>query len=138
MIIKEVTVTCHEKRNHPYEYGHRDSGVTLVAEINSDLPNSEIVDLQAMARKWVDRELDGWIEEIEHKRYLDGVRQDILNRLYFLQTTDNPCSKTKEILRRMEKLPIIECDEIKRKIRLALEKNKQNQEFYKQRGELPF
>lgn len=66
MIIREVTVVAHEKRNHPYEYGHRDAEVRLTATIeDGDNLEDVLVSLRTRARLHVNQELLWWIRGIE-------------------------------------------------------------------------
>lgn len=80
MKITQVTVSSHEKRNHPHEYGHADSEVTLTATIEADDDVSGIIiALRTMARSHVIAELDGWLAEIEKERRLVQLRIQIDN-----------------------------------------------------------
>lgn len=69
MDVTEISVMVHEKRNHPYEYGHYDCEVRLSAHLGPD----ENVDEAAMALRdraasQVRLHLDGWIDGIETSR----------------------------------------------------------------------
>ena len=65
MIITDVTVVAHEKRNHPHEYGHRDAEVRLTAKIeDGDDVEDVLTALRIRARLHVNQELLWWIMEI--------------------------------------------------------------------------
>ena len=65
MEIKEVTVTVHEKRNHPFVYGHYDCEVSFVADVNAgDSIDQSVSDLRTVARSNVQEELDDWEHDI--------------------------------------------------------------------------
>lgn len=66
MRVTEVSVSVHEKRNHPTEYGHRDCSVQIVASVEH-LESADVVarELLGKATAHVQRELDVWIDDIE-------------------------------------------------------------------------
>lgn len=73
--IKEVTVTVHEKRNHPYEFGHFDCSISLVAELpdlsyiqHETMISDRIAELRAEALAHVQEECDRWELE-QHRDY---------------------------------------------------------------------
>jgi hypothetical protein len=138
MTITQVTVSAHEKRNHPYEYGHRDSGIELTATmVGTNFVPAEIETLQNYARMYVDKELDAWIQKIEKERQLDGIRMDLSNMVYTLENTSHPLSTAKRILTSIKRLPLEEQDGWRKKVKFALKTNKTNREYDK-KGELPF
>ena len=74
MKVNEVTVTVHEKRNHPHEYGHYDCGVTLTAECFWNETTDEVVsNLRGEAAAHVQEHLDGWIAGITRRYELTGL-----------------------------------------------------------------
>lgn len=82
MLVTEVSVVIHEKRNHPYEYGHRDAEVRLAAQLTPYESIDAVIDeLHVKARSHVEKELDSWLKEIEYDRrvsaFLNSVRADI-------------------------------------------------------------
>jgi len=69
MIITEVTVSVHEKRNHPHEYGHYDAEVRLTAQLSPDDHDDVVTsDLLAKAAAHVKAECDRFIEQVEQER----------------------------------------------------------------------
>jgi hypothetical protein len=74
MDITQITVTIHEKRNHPSEYGHYDASVTLVANLReTDDPRDVVVRLRNSARKHVRQECDGWIASIKEQERISSL-----------------------------------------------------------------
>ena len=61
MKITHVEVEVHEKRNHPYEYGHYDASVRLCADVDdTDGVHAVIDELRDIARWHVKTECDQW------------------------------------------------------------------------------
>jgi hypothetical protein len=86
MNVSQVTVTIHEKRNHPHEYGHYDASVTLMADIEPGRsPGDAINDLRDIARLHVASELDSWINKIEEQRRIGHICDSIKNKLFHLR-----------------------------------------------------
>ncbi|MBN1815339.1 MAG: hypothetical protein JXA14_26140 [Anaerolineae bacterium] len=86
MNVTQVTVTIHEKRNHPHEYGHYDASVTLVADVEpGKSPGDVINDLRDIARLHVASELDSWIAKIEKGRRIDSLDHQIGSQIYQLR-----------------------------------------------------
>lgn len=84
MFITEVAVVVHEKRNHPYEYGHRDAEVSLRAQLAPHEPLDAVIDeLHVRARRHVELELDSWIKQIHEDRdrafFVSNIENDISN-----------------------------------------------------------
>ena len=71
MVITEITVSVHEKRNHPFEYGHYDSSVTLTATISpNERRSTAIRDLQDRAAFYVKQQCDEWEKGIREARQI--------------------------------------------------------------------
>lgn len=69
MKVTQITVSVHEKRNHPYEYGHYDAEVRLTADMEEgDTVAGTAAALRDMARIEVTNECDGWIDTVNYKR----------------------------------------------------------------------
>lgn len=70
MLIKEITVEVHEKRNNPASYGHKDCSVRITVAINGserEVDPYRIADIEEMreiARNQVNAELDQWIASL--------------------------------------------------------------------------
>jgi hypothetical protein len=75
MKIHRVTVEVHEKRNHPYEYCHKDCSVILEAEVeDGEDVDSVIARLTRKAEKQVNTTLDAWVAKVildRHRRAND-------------------------------------------------------------------
>lgn len=143
MIVTQITVTCHEKRNHPYEYGHKDSSVTLTATIDHERLNSEIAELQWIANKWVNEELNSWVEDIRNEKELADLRQRIYDNIYYMESYGHglklPCSMIKEIVHTIKQMPFSEQGDLKRILKKTLVKRKKIEEdFEKYKDGLPF
>lgn len=78
MRVTEVSVSVHEKRNHPTEYGHRDCSVQIVASVEH-LEAADVVarELLGKATAHVQRELGEWITVIEQDYRLAEVRSEV-------------------------------------------------------------
>lgn len=69
MNITEITVTAHEKRNHPYEYGHYDAEVSYTATVGvADDILRVTKELQYLADSFVREKCDQWINLINLER----------------------------------------------------------------------
>ena len=69
MKITQVTVMVHEKRNHPFEYGHYDAEVRLTADLDSSDGAIDTVErLTRQARIAVVAECDQWIDSLASKQ----------------------------------------------------------------------
>ena len=78
MKITQVTVMVHEKRNHPFEYGHYDAEVRLTADLDStDGAIDAVEQLTRHARVAVVAECDQWIDSLERKRRAAHAVQEI-------------------------------------------------------------
>jgi hypothetical protein len=66
MEITSVTVSVHEKRNHPHEFGHYDCDVRFTADLE-DGEDADLVARQLRHRAGVQvaAECDAWVEGIE-------------------------------------------------------------------------
>jgi hypothetical protein len=83
MDIKEITVAIHEKRNHPFEYGHYDCEVRLVAEA-TPYPDSDIDELRNIARAKVREELDDWEQSILANKEKEDRRVNVEHQIHNL------------------------------------------------------
>ncbi len=94
MIIREVTVVAHEKRNHPYEYGHRDAEVRLTATIeDGDNLEDVLVSLRTRARLHVNQELLWWIRKIEAEVAKENHRRTFRTLIDHVHWCVNHCTK---------------------------------------------
>jgi hypothetical protein len=74
MQITDVTVEIHEKRNHPYEFGHGDAMVRITATLGCEEGVYDVIKrLRDLAREQVQAELDGWIAGIEEERRIERL-----------------------------------------------------------------
>ena len=74
MNISQVTVSVHEKRNNPYEYGHYDAEVRMTADLQpGDGADDVIGRLIGQARSNVKAECDRWIADTEEVRRIDDL-----------------------------------------------------------------
>lgn len=108
MKITEITVECHEKRNHPHEYGHADASVRLTAVLTNETEYSaqrEIDRLQGIARNHVQSELDAWIDGIKEQRRIDGLVNEITYKLRNMHGS-NRIRYAKEALAIIRELPV--------------------------------
>jgi hypothetical protein len=68
MDVIRVEVTVHEKRNHPYEYGHCDCEVRLMADVGAgDDLDVTVQTLREKAAGHVRAHLDEWAEGIRRE-----------------------------------------------------------------------
>jgi|GEM_PF-3538110 len=82
MNITQVQVSIHEKRNHPYEYGHYDCGVTLTADLDPGQDYGAAVDvLRLQARAHVLAECNEWERDVREQKRIDDLRISIHGRL---------------------------------------------------------
>jgi len=66
--ITSVTISVHEKRNNPHEYGHYDCDVRLAADLEEGEDADQAVRmLRHRAGLQVKAELDAWIEGMEEE-----------------------------------------------------------------------
>lgn len=85
MKVFEVSVTIHEKRNHPHEYGHYDCSVTLDATVESGESADAVVwSLRERARAQVELECDDWIKKIVAEGRVQVAEDRIQNCLHYL------------------------------------------------------
>jgi hypothetical protein len=85
MNVIQTSVTIHEKRNHPYEYGHYDASITLTAEIAGGENHDDVVEhLRDAARAHVNDELDTWIDDLKETRRVNSIIGKIKQILYNL------------------------------------------------------
>lgn len=78
MIVKTVTVEVHEKKNHPYEYGHYDASVRLEADLDPNENADDLIDrLQRQAAFKVQAQCALWIIEIEKDRRKTKIANDL-------------------------------------------------------------
>lgn len=104
MKITQVVVGIHEKRNHPYKYGHYDASVTFTADIAlNDDPDGAVDLLRARARRHVLSECDAWEKTIHEEHRLAKLISDfdyqISNNLHWdTVSTVEKCNKIIEQL----------------------------------------
>lgn len=83
--VQSVVVQVHEKRNHPYEYGHYDCQVTLEARVADDRSlDVQIAHLRDKAAAHVRDHLGAWIAGIEREREeaaIEAKWQQLENRI---------------------------------------------------------
>lgn len=66
MEITSVTVSVHEKRNHPHEFGHYDCDVRFTADLEEGEDADQAIRmLRHRAGVQVAAECDAWVEGIE-------------------------------------------------------------------------
>lgn len=101
MIVREVTVSIHEKRNHPYEYGHYDASVSYTAEIAED---DDVGDVTARliirAESHVKAECDEWIAGVHEQNRIDQFEGSLEQRLQNIRSGWQPLKHAKQFLRR--------------------------------------
>lgn len=81
--VKEVVVSVHEKRNHPFEFGHYDASVTFT--ITADPNRRDQPDyMQGLTRLWQTRahqivceRCDGWEAGVREQRRIADVVGDL-------------------------------------------------------------
>lgn len=105
MYITQVTITVHEKRNHPYEYGHRDAEVQVTAQLTPyESFDVTVETLRINARLHVENELDAWIKGIEQHRLEVALAHEIngyIDRLSWCRLqadVDAIYAKTRDLL----------------------------------------
>ena len=82
MNITEITVSAHEKRNHPYEYGHYDAEVSYTATVGiADDILKVTKELQYLADSFVREKCDQWIGLINLERKVAAFEATFRNRL---------------------------------------------------------
>lgn len=78
MKVQTVTVEIHEKRNHPYEYGHFDASVSYTVQVEEGEDADLIIkSVQAKAREHVEAELDAKIEAVNLERKRSEARSNL-------------------------------------------------------------
>lgn len=109
MKITQVTVSSHEKRNHPHEYGHADAEVTLTATIeDGDDVGKIIIALRNMTRSHVNTELDDWLAEIENERQREQLRYQVdglVSSMHRAKTEEQLQKRWVDALRHIKLLP---------------------------------
>lgn len=88
MRIIQVVVEIHEKRNHPFEFGHYDAGVRLVADLTDSMGTigdmgAAIHRLQDTARQYVLEELDNWEGSIRQNERIKKLTNEIRHAIQF-------------------------------------------------------
>ncbi len=82
MNITEITVSAHEKRNHPYEYGHYDAEVSYTATVGvADDVLKVTKELQYLADSFVREKCDQWIGLINLERTVTAFEATFRSRL---------------------------------------------------------
>lgn len=77
MDITNVSVTIHEKKNHPHEFGHFDAGVTISADVESGENADKVLrELREQARGHVDDEIGLWLFEIDYERKQNNFTEE--------------------------------------------------------------
>lgn len=98
MNITQITVSIHEKRNHPHEYGHYDAEVRYTADL---LPDEDVLkrtkELQFLADSFVSEKCAAWIKNIELDRRIETTRQTFSRRLNHAVYTDDETEMEKRL-----------------------------------------
>lgn len=82
MNITEITVSAHEKRNHPYEYGHYDAEVSYTATVGvADDILRVTKELQYLADSFVRDKCDQWISLVNLERKVAAFEATFRSRL---------------------------------------------------------
>ena len=82
MNITEITVSAHEKRNHPYEYGHYDAEVSYTATVGvADDILRVTKELQYLADSFVREKCDQWISLVNLERKVAAFEATFRSRL---------------------------------------------------------
>jgi hypothetical protein len=148
--ITSVTVTIHEKKNHPFEFGHYDASVTLTAEINPAENEKDVAQaLQFTARSLVKQEIDGWVDAVNHEREQNEaleIAQDGINRAAWARGGSEEYQNTyrflhaRNALRAIRKLDNpVQRGDLRQQLRKALAESRQEMERRKGEPEpIPF
>lgn len=111
MNVTQVTVSSHEKRNHPFEYGHYDAEVRFTAEL---APGEDVIartkELQYLAGSLVAEKCDVWIGGIRQERAIEEANQTFRRRLSHAVHTDDEA----EVARRLDELDAWALDQAQR------------------------
>jgi len=84
--ITEVVVTTHEKRSHPYEFGHADASVTLTVTVEPNESAADIIDAALLTcRNHCYENLDEWLGDIEHEREQERLLIRVRSKLQRLE-----------------------------------------------------
>ena len=141
MNVTQVTVTIHEKRNHPFEYGHYDASVTLTGNIESnDLPTMVITDLKYMARGHVIEELDLWTNRVKEEKRVNDICENLSYDLGYLRKSTVGRTRleyAKRAVKKVKKLPVRMWGEWIEEIRQALESSKRLMDAKNRKNEQP-
>jgi len=111
MEITKIEVTIHEKRNHPFEYGHYDCEVSLAAEEFSKYSpelGDAIDTLRIIAREKVAEELDNWesdVREEEKKRNALNNAENEIYKLSFVHGKDYYDDRKQEVINLIQEAP---------------------------------
>lgn len=82
MKVTQVTVTVHEKRNHPHEFGHYDCSVALTAEVGAELEaHDAIALLRAKARVQVLEECANWETNVRREGRIAKLVRELESEL---------------------------------------------------------
>ncbi len=82
MNITEITVSAHEKRNHPYEYGHYDAEVSYTATVGvADDILKVTKELQYLADSFVREKCGQWISLVNLERKVAAFEATFRSRL---------------------------------------------------------
>lgn len=106
MKITQVTVSIHEKRNHPYEFGHYDCSVTYSADLaGQDNVDEVTLALRGKARGHVEIECDRWLDTIHEKRRIGDIECRLHPMLESVANNYHKLSYAKRCVRQIRKLP---------------------------------
>ena len=123
--MSEISVTIHEKRNHPYEYGHYDCSVTITGDTYLGERDERIEELREIARRQVAAECDMWIAGIEEEKRIAELHREIganLNALKDGRWCPRPFSVAKEPVAMIRELSEVEQEGYRSLLRRALAK----------------
>lgn len=113
MNITQVIVGVHEKRNHPYEYGHYDASVTLTAGVGLNDAIDEITQsLRAQARRHVLEECDDWAKSVKEEKRIADLTDEFIYLLGVPHwNTDDRIERCKGVIEALPKEMRAEYDE---------------------------
>ncbi len=119
-MVTEVTVEVHEKRNHPFEYGHYDCSARVTAKVEpEDSVDVTLFALRKQARFHVKQECDEWENGLREQNRLEHLRGSINSRMNSLrwaaseERVDELYAETMELI---HQLPECEHAELRTKL----------------------
>ncbi len=105
MNVTQITVMVHEKRNHPYEYGHYDAEVRYTADVEpGENVNDATDNLRDVAHGHVQAQCNAWLDDIERTWRVMQTTHDIRNYLYWAShapiqgTHDDHCASAQKLI----------------------------------------